>query len=212
MLYRSRSSRRAVAATEMAFLAPVLLTFLMGLWEVGRYVMMQNVLDSAAREAARLAASGAFFSSNNHNASTSPNAAFTLPPPSTNVDYELQKMMNVQLQGCGVVTTGMTVTIANKGTSASSKNWSYTWTQSSATVGSGTGSGYDPSASADKADQLVVTVTLPYSNVTWSPLSWFVPQATTMSATTTWLSMNDTPLTVSTTIISKPLGASDPLP
>ncbi len=190
----------------MALLAPVLLALLMGLWEVGRLVMIQNLLDNAAREGGRLAASGGYFASNNHNSPSG--GTLTLNSPSTNADCEVQKRVLTYLQAAGISTTGATVKVANNGSSSKSKSWNYTYTQGGAI----SGSGYDPAAAADQLDNLTITVTLPYSNVAWSPVSWFVDQGTTLSATSNWSSMNDLPLTVSTTIPSKPIQSTDPLP
>jgi Flp pilus assembly protein TadG len=199
----------------MAFLAPIIMTFLVGMWEVGRYLMVQNLLDNTAREAARQAASGSYFSSNNHTSPTAPHPTVTLPPPSQNTDYEVQQRALLSLKNSGVPTTGATVTVANSGSSSSTtKNWSYTWTENGAnpTTGTGSGSGYDPSAVADQLDMITVTVTLPYNNVGWSFLGWFVKPGTTMTASASWVSVRDIPLTISTTIPSKPLQPSDPLP
>jgi Flp pilus assembly protein TadG len=44
-----------VAAVEFAFLAPLLLILLFGLWQVGRIVEVVQLMDNAAREGARLA-------------------------------------------------------------------------------------------------------------------------------------------------------------
>ena len=55
---RNRQSRRGVAAVELAVVAPVLLTLLLGLWEVGRLVEVQQVLANAVREGARQASTG----------------------------------------------------------------------------------------------------------------------------------------------------------
>ncbi len=54
-MIRRQQARRAVAAVEFAFLAPVLLTLLFGLWQIGRIVETMQVMDNAAREGARLA-------------------------------------------------------------------------------------------------------------------------------------------------------------
>jgi Flp pilus assembly protein TadG len=208
MRQRPGAIRRGVAAVEFAFLLPFLLILLVGLWEVARYVSMQNLLDSAAREGGRLGASSAYFSSNNFISATPPNAAFTLPPPSSNTACELQQRVLLYMQNSGLTTTGATVTVSNSGSSANAKSWSYTYTQG----GTITGSGYDPTAQANQLDLITITVTLPYSNGAWSPLSWFISQSATMTATASWVSMSDVPLTVSTTIPSKPLGPTDPLP
>jgi Flp pilus assembly protein TadG len=193
-------SRSGIAAVEMALLAPVLMSFLLGLWEVGRYVMIENTLDNAAREASRLAASGAYFSSNNRTT--------TLASPSTNTDYEIQKKVLLWLQASGVTTTGATVKVANQGSTSSAKTWNYTYSQ----TGTGSGSGSDPSAAADELDQLSVTVNLPYQNVSWSPTALFIGSQATMTATASWYSVRNVPLTVTATIPSKPLQSSDPVP
>jgi Flp pilus assembly protein TadG len=55
---RTGQQRRGVAAVELAFIAPVLLTLLMGLWEVGRLVEVQQILTNAVREGGRQASAG----------------------------------------------------------------------------------------------------------------------------------------------------------
>lgn len=208
MRQRTGIVRRGIAAVEFAFLLPFLLILVSGLWEVGRYLWLQNLLDNAAREGGRLGASGAYFSSSNFNSATPPNAAFTLPPPSSNTACELQKRVLLYMKNSGLTTTGAKVTVANSGTSTSPKSWTYTYTEGGAI----TGSGYDPAAAAEQLDQMTITVTMPYTNGAWSPLSFFVSQSATVTAKVNWVSMADVPLTVSTTIPSKPLGATDPLP
>jgi Flp pilus assembly protein TadG len=52
------TGRRGAAAVEFAVIAPVLVFFLIGMWEVGRLVQITQILDNAAREGARQAASG----------------------------------------------------------------------------------------------------------------------------------------------------------
>jgi Flp pilus assembly protein TadG len=55
-MIRRQQARRAVAAVEFAFLAPVLVTLLFGLWQIGLIIETMQVMDNAAREGARLAA------------------------------------------------------------------------------------------------------------------------------------------------------------
>jgi Flp pilus assembly protein TadG len=192
----------------MAMVAPVLMSLLLGLWEVGRYVMVQDVLDSAAREGARLSASGGYFASSNFNSAATAGDTIALSsPPSTNTSFEVQRKVKLYLSAMGITTSGMTVTVTN-----STRTWTYTWTDDGTTNGSGTGSGYDPAAAATQLDQLSVTVTLPYKNVAFSPLSIFISQSATLSASASWLSLADIPLTVSTTIPSQPIGPNDALP
>ncbi len=48
-----KRSRRGTTAVETAVILPVFLTFLFGLFEYGRMVMIDNALDNACRQAAR---------------------------------------------------------------------------------------------------------------------------------------------------------------
>lgn len=54
-LNQGRRSRRGVAVVEMAFIFPVLLLLIVGVWEIGRLVWLQQIMAQAAREGARLA-------------------------------------------------------------------------------------------------------------------------------------------------------------
>jgi Flp pilus assembly protein TadG len=59
MTHRSfRTPRRGVAAVEFALLSPFLVFLLIGLWEVGRMIEINQILSNAAREGARQAATG----------------------------------------------------------------------------------------------------------------------------------------------------------
>jgi Flp pilus assembly protein TadG len=52
------TDRRGVAAVEAALTMPIVVVLLLGTWEVGRMVEVQQLLDNATREGARQAASG----------------------------------------------------------------------------------------------------------------------------------------------------------
>ena len=47
-----------MAAVEFAVLLPLILTLLLGIWEVGRLIEIQQMVSNASREAARQAATG----------------------------------------------------------------------------------------------------------------------------------------------------------
>ena len=47
-----------MAAVEFAMILPVILTLLLGIWEVGRMIEIQQILYNAAREGGRQAAYG----------------------------------------------------------------------------------------------------------------------------------------------------------
>jgi Flp pilus assembly protein TadG len=198
-----RSRRRdGTASVELALMMPILLTLMVGLWEVGRCVQVQNVLDDAARVGARQAASGSFYSSNNNN--TPSGGVINLPLPSKgpgpgtpNGYFEVQKFVISYIQSAGLGTTGAHVTIQNK-----TKNWSYDW---DATANSGSGGTYDPGAAADQLDDILVTVTVPYASVQWSTLQLFIPNTTTLTARAEWYSDRNIPVTVSTVFPSSPL-------
>ena len=53
-----RDKRRGVAAVEFAFVMPAILALLVGIWELGRLIEIQQLLTNAAREGARQAATG----------------------------------------------------------------------------------------------------------------------------------------------------------
>lgn len=71
------NQRRGIAAVEAGLCMPILLLFMLGMWEVGRMVQVEQILVNAAREGARIAAEG-----------TLNNAPVTVPVVQQNVrDY-----------------------------------------------------------------------------------------------------------------------------
>ena len=54
----SRNPRRGAVAVEAAVCLTVLIILLLGLWEVGRLIHVNQIMNNAAREGARLAAGG----------------------------------------------------------------------------------------------------------------------------------------------------------
>jgi Flp pilus assembly protein TadG len=55
---RKANRRRGVAAVEAAVTLPLLLTLMLGVWEVGRLIQVNQIVVNAAREGARLAGGG----------------------------------------------------------------------------------------------------------------------------------------------------------
>ncbi|HEX3871272.1 MAG TPA: TadE/TadG family type IV pilus assembly protein, partial [Pirellulales bacterium] len=53
-----RSARSGVAAVEAAIVLPLLVTLMLGVWEVGRMIQVNEILANAVREGARVAAGG----------------------------------------------------------------------------------------------------------------------------------------------------------
>jgi len=56
--HRPSRARQGAVAVEAALVLPLVLVLLFGIWEVGRFVLVGQTLNSAAREGARLAAGG----------------------------------------------------------------------------------------------------------------------------------------------------------
>src|SRR5262249_17463020 len=82
-------ARRGVAAVEFAFLLPIIFTLLLGIWEVGRMIEIQQILCNAVREGARQAASGQLTNS------------------------QVQTVVTNYLTVAGVPTTNVNVTVTN---------------------------------------------------------------------------------------------------
>ncbi|HEX3658899.1 MAG TPA: TadE/TadG family type IV pilus assembly protein [Pirellulales bacterium] len=55
---RKAENRRGTAAVEAALVMPLMLSLMLGVWEVGRAVQMTQLLNDAARQGARMAAGG----------------------------------------------------------------------------------------------------------------------------------------------------------
>jgi len=52
------SPRRGAAAVELAVILPLLLLLLVGVWEIGRLIQLQQIMSNAARTGARVASQG----------------------------------------------------------------------------------------------------------------------------------------------------------
>jgi len=136
-----RRPRPAVAAVEFAFIMPLLLMFIIGVWEVGRLVQVQQALNNGAREGARLAAQGLIINSNGV-----PTQVYAT---SAGGPYNVQDTVKDYLTRAGYDATGLTVTFA-----FTSGNTGLT----------------DP-YQAVKGQRYKVTASLPFSNVQWTLLS-----------------------------------------
>jgi len=89
-----RQGRRAVAAVEFAVILPVILTLLLGIWEVGRMIEIQQILYNAAREGGRQASTGQL------------------------TNAQVQTVVTQYLQTAGVPTTHVVVTVKDLDTPA----------------------------------------------------------------------------------------------
>jgi Flp pilus assembly protein TadG len=82
-------SRSGSAAVELAVVLPVLVTLLVGIWEVGRMVQVKQIMSNAAREGARCAAVG------------------------SHTPADVDATVKAYLAGVGLNTTGYTVRVDN---------------------------------------------------------------------------------------------------
>ena len=143
--------RRGVAAVEMAIVTPLLLILILGIWEVSRIVEVQQVLQNAAREGARQAASG-------------------------------------RVSGATVKTVVSNYLTCNK----------IDGTKATIVVTNVTKAGVDP-VDAAQLDQFRVDASIPFNEVGWM-LVLRLTSVTTLSASATWFSQKDVPLSVTSTI------------
>jgi Flp pilus assembly protein TadG len=86
---RTRIRPRGVIAVECAMVLPLLLTILLGVWDIGRLVDASQILNNAAREGGRQASTG--------------QAAVT----------DIQNAILNTLSQAGVSTTGVTISVTN---------------------------------------------------------------------------------------------------
>ena len=159
---RRRRSRQGVAAVEAAFCLPLLLMFMLGLWEVGRIAQVQEVLTNAAHEGARIASQGTLNG---------------VPVTVSSVQQAVRDYMtSAGLPSAAV--SGAQIQIINKSAN--------TWT--------------DPT-DAQPLDAFQMTITIP-SGTAFNSLRWVllpsITGTTQTTATTNWLSMNDSQVVVNT--------------
>ncbi len=175
--------RQGAAVVEFAFVSPLLVLLLLGLWEVGRMMEVQNVMWNGAREAAREASMG---QSNlqtvatnlaNYLQQTEP-SAFAQGHPTSLVDPStagLTLAANTSGYTCWDNTANrelFTITFANV---------------TNTNVGDPTGMG--------QLDHFQITIHAPYSSFGWLP----VPQITGQSrvyVTVDWASLVDSPFQI----------------
>jgi len=165
-----RDTRRGTAAVEMAVALPLLVTMMLGTWEVGRLVEVAQIMTNAAREGARLAAQGKIV------ALTGSYTDIYASSGSPNVTTTVQNYLN----NAGINTTGLVVTF--KFVDA---------------AGNPVASPTDP-CQGTKGQRFRVTVTLPYSSFRWTNVALF--PVTNLTVFCDWFSLVDDPFTVNTAI------------
>ena len=172
---RSSGRRRGVAAVEFAVVLPLLMLLLVGIWELGRIIHVQILLNSAARDGARLAAQANIVSTS---------GAYTQIHFNTgtpNVDATIR----AYLQAAGITDlTGLVIEL-----------------QFMEPAVSGGAMPTDPAAdpfTGVKNQRFRVRITIPYANVRWTTMTLINP--TTLTAEAYWQCLVDDPFTVNTTM------------
>jgi Flp pilus assembly protein TadG len=145
---RRWKTRRAVAAVELAVCLPLILTLLLGIWEVGRLIEIQQLVTNAAREAGRQAATGQLTNS------------------------QVQAVVTQYLAQTGLPTGNVVTTI---------------------TITDPTGVAVADASQATYLDTILITVSIPYSDVRWTLISLVTQPGEQISATVQWISMVDKP-------------------
>ena len=158
----------------------VMIPVLFGVWEVGRMVLVQQIVSNSAREGARLAAQGRTI-----NQVGAPTVIVTTIDPATNTlnQPNVKAAVFQSLRGAGL--TGL--------------EWddvSVSFAFLSSPPGAVTGA-TEPYQGV-KDQRYSVTVTIPFAKVRWTELGLINP--TTVSYTVEWRIMVDDPFTVNTTI------------
>ena len=129
---RRKSKRRGASAVEMAFVAPVFLTLVLGIIESSRLGMVCQLLTTAAREGCRVAVINGM------------------------TQTDVQNRINSVLNGSGISVGTVTPTCPSP----------YAWD------------------SAPSGTPITVSLSVPYSNVSWLPTPFFFKNATiSVSAT-----------------------------
>lgn len=152
LVHGQRKKRRGVALVEFCIVLPLLLLLLIGMWEVGRVIQVQQSVQNAAREGGRQASTG------------------------KRTQSDVVQAVKEYLARAGYKTTNVTVTIANLTNAARS----------------------DPT-SANQLDKFKIVVTMPFDDARLITQKWFT-NGRVLSASATWLSMKDIPLTINNTV------------
>lgn len=173
MRIRSTSAgrRRGVAAVEFAFVLPLLLMLLIGLWELGRIIHVQVILNNAVRDGARLGAQANIINTSGDYTRIKYNTG------TPNIDGAVR----AYLQAAGITDlTGLVI--------------EFQFVEAPSGGGLATADPY----TGVKNQRFRVRVTLPYDNVRWTTLTLINP--TTLSAETYWQCFVDDPFTINTTL------------
>jgi Flp pilus assembly protein TadG len=173
MLRRRRTARRGIAAVELAIIFMFLVIPLMiGVWEIGRLVQVQQIVANSAREGARLAAQGYTINTNG-----SPTQIMSSTGTPNVHDWIYQYLIGAGLTN--LASTDVTT--------------SFTFL-----AGRSDGQPATEPYQGEKNQPFQVTVTIPWANVRWINMGLVNP--TTVTYTVVWRMAIDDPFTVNDTL------------
>jgi Flp pilus assembly protein TadG len=172
--------RRGAAAVEFAFVMNfVMVPLMIGVWEMGRVVQVQQIVSNAAREGARLAAQG---------------RTMTLAGKINEVKAEVLPANN---GGGGNYQPNVKAAVFQSLRGAGLSN--LTWDDVTCTFAFTSGSGTEPVAGV-KNQSFTVDVSIPYAKVRWVNLGLVNP--TVIKAKVQWQMLVDDPFTVNVDVPS----------
>jgi Flp pilus assembly protein TadG len=184
--HNRRTARRGVAAVELAFVTLVFVVpMLIGIWEVGRLVQVQQIVSNSAREGARVASQG--FLINGTQGTVTQVFASTGAVNVQNTVYNYlyaAGLTNLQPSDVTVTFAFITPRTTNYIPFASDPpgiNWPI-------------GSYPTDPCYGDKGEMFTVSVSIPWSKVQWVNLGLVNP--TTVNFTVTWQMLLDDQFTV----------------
>jgi Flp pilus assembly protein TadG len=185
----SRPVRRGVAAIELAFAVLLLVVpLLIGIWEVGRLVQVQQTVSNAAREGARIAAQGYTIDASGNTAQIRTGTGpVNVQQTVYNYLYAagLTNLRPADVTVTFAFLTPRTTTYIPLATDPPGTSWP-------------AGSVPTDPCYGDKGEVFTVSVSIPWSQVRWVNLG--VVNPTSVSFTVTWQMLLDDQFTVNATL------------
>lgn len=180
-----RTTRSGVAALEFAVVIPFLLVVILGVWEVGRYLEVQQGLDNSTREGGRQASTA------------------------KRTNAEVASAVYQYLLGVNSIVDNPTSLVSADTYTGKSLKRVYSGTTTGGTAYAFTIWVENLTADRDALDALQldvirIKVSYPAQAVRWLSAGRFLPNGSTLDAQSEWCSMADVPLVVPTTIPTKP--------
>lgn len=158
MIIKSHPSKRAaVASVEMAFvLTFILFPVLIGVWEIGRLIHVQQVVSNSAREGARMAAQGRTINRVGAPTQILTSVAPAVPPATPSESPNVKAAVFQSLHGAGLTNLTWDDVIVT-----------FQFLDQPTGAPSGPGTSNAQPVQGVKDQRFRVTVTIPYAKVRW---------------------------------------------